>query len=113
MTMAKRPSGPTVRKDPKTELWEFVFESQHRRPDGRRRQVHRRGFPTRAAAKAALEVALADDARLRDPPEGALTVAAVLDQVTRTKRLANRAPNTVGPVRVGAGAHQGPLRRVA
>jgi hypothetical protein len=35
--MARRASGPTVKKDPKAGTWYFRFESQHRRPDGSRR----------------------------------------------------------------------------
>jgi integrase len=52
-------SAAAPRKDPKSGTWWFVVDLPAR-GDGRRRQAKRRGFPTKAAAQAAL-----DDLRVR------------------------------------------------
>jgi integrase len=67
-----------------------VFTSTHRTPDGKRRQVRRRGFTTMGEAKAAL-----GRARNEDTPGTAGTVSAVLEQFVRAKWLAGRAPATL------------------
>lgn len=85
-----RATAPQPKKDPKTGTWWWVFDSQFPRPDGSRRQIKRRGFPTRAAAKAELLKAIAED---RPPSD--LTVAQVLDRFVTTKEKAGRAPNTI------------------
>jgi hypothetical protein len=56
-----RASAPTPKRDRKTGLWYFVFDSKHPKPDGSRRQIFRRGFKTLAIAKAELKQALAED----------------------------------------------------
>ncbi|MCZ7525752.1 MAG: site-specific integrase [Acidimicrobiia bacterium] len=43
----------SARKDPKRGTWYFVIDAPG--PDGKRRQVRRRGFPTKGAAVAALD----------------------------------------------------------
>jgi integrase len=83
-------------------LWFFVFDSSLPHPDGSRRQVKRRGFPTRAAAKTALDTARRDDAR-KVRTDGVLTVADVFADFVRTKRLAGRAPNTIAQYEWAAG----------
>jgi integrase len=85
--MSRRPPG--VFQDPKG-TWGYVFTSSHRRPDGQRRQVRRRGFATMGEAKDEL-----DRARSEDTPGTAGTVSAVLEQFVRAKRLAGRAPATL------------------
>lgn len=85
--MSRRPQG--VFQDP-SGTWGYVFTSSHRRSDGKRRQVRRRGFSTMGEAKDAL-----DEARREDTPGTAGTVSAVVDQFVRTKRLAGRAPATL------------------
>jgi integrase len=85
-----RATAPQPKKDPKTGTWWWVFDSQFPRPDGSRRQVKRRGFPTRAVAKAELQKAMAED---RPPSD--LTVAQVLDRFVASKEKAGRAPNTI------------------
>ena len=47
-----RNAGP--RKDEKAETWGFVFDLGAG-PDGKRRQAHRRGFPTKKAAQEVLD----------------------------------------------------------
>jgi integrase len=85
--MSRRPQG--VFQD-RSGTWGYVFTSEHRRADGNRRQVRRRGFPTMGEAKDAL-----DQARRDDTPGTAGTVSAVLEQFVRAKRLAGRAPATL------------------
>lgn len=92
--MTKRSTAPAPKKDEQTGEWCFVFDSASPRPDGSRRQIKRRGFTTRAAAKAALAIALKEDRALTDTGAG-MTVGDVLDQFIRTKRLAGRAPGTI------------------
>lgn len=91
--MSRRPSG--IFRDPQNGTWGFVFTSQHPLPDGQRRQVRRRGFPTMEAAKDARDVAVRDDRGLLVVGDEGFTVAAVLEQYVRTKRLQGRAPATV------------------
>lgn len=88
----KRATASTPNKDVRTGTWGFVFDSAHPRPDGSRRQVRRRGFPTRTEAVATL-----DRLRREDLPANAddMTVGTVLDQFIRTKQLAGKAPGTV------------------
>jgi hypothetical protein len=85
--MSRRPPG--VFQDANG-TWGYVFTSSHRRADGQRRQVRRRGFTTMGEATDAR-----DEARREDTPGTAGTVEAVLDQFVRTKRLAGRAPATL------------------
>jgi integrase len=85
--VSRRPRG--VFRDP-SGTWGYIFTSSHRRADGKRRQVRRRGFATMGEAKDAL-----DQARREDTPGTAGTVGAVLDQFVRAKRLAGRAPATL------------------
>jgi len=86
----------TPKFDAKSGAWHFVFDSIHPNPDGSRRQLRRRGFPTKKAALQALDRARSEDAALLAPTgSGVLTVAAVLEQFIRTKQLAGRAPNTL------------------
>lgn len=92
--MSARASVPMPKKDTRTGEWSFVFDSSQPRPDGSRRQVRRRGFATKAAAKAALDKAVKED-RALSGDGGGLTVSAVLEQFIRTKRLAGKAPGTV------------------
>src|SRR5579862_3526968 len=92
--MTTRSTAPTPKKDATAGTWYFVFDSVHPHPDGRRRQVRKRGFPTKSAAQDALDAARRDDAALL-PSEGVLTVGDVFGDFVRTKRLAGRAPNTV------------------
>lgn len=80
----------------------FVFESIHPRPDGSRRQVRRRGFPTKSAAQSALDRARSDDRGLLNPG-GSLTVGDLLDRFLRAKELAGRAPSTLEQFRWAAG----------
>lgn len=49
------------RRDPQRGTWHFVVDV--RRPDGRRSQLRRRGFPTKKAANDALAAIVADQAR--------------------------------------------------
>ena len=100
MTKA-RASVATPRKDRATGKWGFLFDSVHPGPDGRRRRVHRRGFDTKAAAQTALDQERHDDGGILEP--GTLTVAAVLDQFIRVKRLAGRAPGTIHQYQWAAG----------
>jgi integrase len=74
--------------------WGFVFDSAHPRPDGSRRQVRRRGFPTQKAAKAELKRLLDEDR-----PPGDLTVGDVLDRFVLAKERQGRAPNTLAMYR--------------
>lgn len=92
--MTKRATAPAPRKDERTGKWMFVFDSVTPRPDGTRRQVLRKGFPTKAAAAEALKAARAEDEALAGNV-GDLTVKAVLDQFIRTKRIAGKAPGTL------------------
>lgn len=104
----KRASGPRPRPERGTGdwrngkwygKWEFSFTSAHPRPDGRRREIHRRGFDTRKEAQAELDRLLAED----QPPEAAgLTVGMVLDDFIAEKTLAGRAPNTIAQHRWAA-----------
>lgn len=90
-----RSARTTPRKDPsRPGEWEWRFDSVHPRPDGSRRQIHRRGFPTRAAAQRALDEARQAD-RVGGGPAGPVTVDAVFADFIRAKRLQGRAPNTV------------------
>lgn len=75
-----------------------MFTSRYTHPDGRRRQVRKRGFPTMGVAKTAL-----DQARRDETPGTAGTVGDVLDQYVRTKRLAGRAPKTLEQYEWAAG----------
>lgn len=93
--MSRRPQG--VFRDANGR-WGFVFSSTHRTPEGKRRQVRRRGFATMGEAKDAL-----DQARREDTPGTAGTVGDVLDQYVRTKRLAGRAPKTIEQYEWAAG----------
>jgi integrase len=94
-TTSKRSTTAAPRKDPKTDTWRFVFDSVHPNPDGSRRQIRRRGFTTRSAAKDELDRLRREDADLIAPLDGTLTVGMVLDQFIRAKRLAGRTPNTI------------------
>lgn len=92
--MSNVSNGP--RKDEVRGTWYFVFNSTHPNPDGSRRQVKRRGFTSKKAAQAAMDQERRTDASLLPRTEdGVLTVAGVLSQFVRTKRLAGRAPNTI------------------
>jgi integrase len=93
--MSRRPQG--VFQDPNG-TWGFVFTSRYPRPDGGRRQIRKRGFPTMAKA-----VAARDRARRDETPGTAGTVGDVLDQFIRTKRLAGRAPATIQQYEWAAG----------
>jgi integrase len=74
-----RNASPTPKKDPKTGVWRFVFDSVHPNPDGSRRQIPRRGFPTRAAAKAELDRLRQEDADLAAPAANGLSVGDVME----------------------------------
>lgn len=89
--MSRRPSG--VYQDPRTGKWDFLYWSVHPKADGTRRQVHRSGFATMAAAKDARADAVAEDRGLL--VADGLTVATLLEQYQRTKRLQGRAPATL------------------
>lgn len=89
-----RASAPVPKKDGSSGQWYFVFDSVHPKPDGSRRQMFRRGFATRAVAKAALDAALKDDRALTGNGTG-MTVGSVIEQFIRTKRLAGKAPGTI------------------
>jgi integrase len=89
-----RSTAPTPRKDASGK-WGFVFDSATPNPDGTRRQVRRRGFPTKGAAQTALDVALREDKALGGTTGAGMTVGAVLAQFIRTKRLSGKAPGTV------------------
>jgi hypothetical protein len=93
-----RATTPQPKKDPKTGTWYFVFDSQYPKPDGSRRQILRRGFPTKTVAKTELR-RLMDE----DRPSGELTVGQVLDRFVLSKERAGRAPNTVDQYRWAAG----------
>jgi hypothetical protein len=106
--MAKRASGPRPRPEPGTGewrngkwtgKWEFSFTSAYPRPDGGRRQIHRRGFDTRRAAKDELDRLIDED---RPPEADGLTVEMVLDDFIAEKTLASRAPNTLAQHRWAA-----------
>jgi integrase len=106
--MAKRASGPRPRPEAGTGEWRngkwtgkwmFSFTSAHPRPDGGRRQIFRRGFPTRRAAQEELNRLLAED---RPPEADGLTVAMVLDDFVAEKTVAGRAPNTIAQHRWAA-----------
>jgi integrase len=99
VTPTKRNAAPAPGRDPNSGTWRFVFDSVHSRPDGSRRQIRRRGFATRGAAKAELERLQNEDAELFAPTDGTLTVGLVLDQFVRAKALAGRAPNTLAQYR--------------
>jgi integrase len=96
-----RSTAPTPKKDTTTGTWYFVFDSVHARADGTRRQIKRRGFPTRREAVEALAAARREDDALSSPVEG-LTVRAVLGQFVRVKELAGRAPGTIESYRWAA-----------
>lgn len=89
----RRATAPMPRKDAAGK-WGFVFDSATPNPDGSRRQVRRRGMATKAAAQAALDVALREDRAILATGAG-LTVEAVLAQFVRAKRLAGKAPGTL------------------
>jgi len=91
------PRSATVapKKDPKTGSWRFVFDSVHPNPDGSRRQILRRGFPTRAAAKDELDRLRREDADLTAPAANGLSVSDVMESFVRAKRLAGKAPGTL------------------
>jgi integrase len=101
MTMS-RSSASTPKKDPVRGTWGWMFESVHPRPDGSRRQIHRRGFVTKTAAQAALDRARREDMALI-ASDGGLTVKDVFDDFVRTKKLAGRAPNTIAQYEWAAG----------
>lgn len=88
--MTRAPTAAPQR-DPRTKTWGFVIDSEHRGPDGRRRQIRRRGFPTKAAAAAELERVRADDRLVTQHVRG-LSVADVLTQFVQAKEVAGRAP---------------------
>ena len=102
--LTMRSTAPAPKKDPKTGTWRFVFDSIHPNPDGSRRQVRRRGFATRAAAKAELDRLKRQDTELIAPLDGTLTVGMLMDQLVRAKRLARKAPKTIAHY-VWASAH--------
>ena len=83
----------TTPKKDSTGNWGFVFDSATPNADGSRRQIRRRGFRTKGAAQTALDKAVTDDRAIIG--DGDLTVAAVLNQFSRTKALAGKAPATV------------------
>jgi integrase len=106
--MVKRASGPRPRPEAGTGewrngkwtgKWEFSFTSAHPRPDGGRREIHRRGFHTRKAAKEELDRLMDED---RPPEADGLTVAMVVDDFVAEKTLAGRAPNTIAQHRWAA-----------
>ncbi len=97
-----RSTSSTPKKDPARGTWGWMFESVHPKPDGSRRQIHRRGFPTRAAAQTALDEARRED-RTLGAPNGLLTVNDLFADFVRTKKLAGRAPNTVAQYEWAAG----------
>jgi integrase len=105
--MSARATGASPKKDARTGKWYFVFESIHPQGDGSRRQIKRRGFPTRGAAQLALDEARRDDRERFAPADAGLTVAAVLDQFVRAKQLSGRAPNTIEQYRWAAGIVKG------
>lgn len=103
-----RASAPRPRPEPGTGewrhgkwtgKWEFSFTSAYPRPDGGRRQIHRRGFDTRKAAKEELDRLLDED---RPPEAEGLTVETVLDDFIAEKTLVGRAPNTLAQHRWAA-----------
>lgn len=96
-----RSSTASPRRDTVTGLWGFAFDSEHPGPEGRRRQVRRRGFPTKAAARAELDRLRADD-RLVSSHVDNLTVADVLNQFVTAKAIGGRAPGTVEQYRWAA-----------
>lgn len=91
--MTKRSSLAAPKKDLKSGLWYFVFDSVEPKPDGSRRQIRRRNFKTQAEAKDELDRLLREDRALqgRDVP----TVDEVLDRFIRAKKVQRRAPNTI------------------
>lgn len=91
----KRASIATPKKNAGTGKWGWVFSSAQPRPDGSRRQIRRSGFPTRAVAQAALDKARREDGQAPQGGRGVLTVAGLLEQFIRTKRLAKKAPGTI------------------
>src|ERR1035437_5925029 len=89
----QRSATAVPKKDPKTGTWSFNFNSVHPNPDGSRRQIHRRGFATRGAAKAELDRLRDEDVELYSPKAGTLTVKDVVDSFLRAKGLAGRSAN--------------------
>lgn len=83
-----RASSPTPKKDPKSGLWYFAFDSRHPRPDGGRRQVRRSGFPTRRACAEALRQAVQDDRQHVLPLSDVPTIEMILERYLAAKRLA-------------------------
>jgi integrase len=90
-----RNSTAVPKKDAKSGTWSFSFGSAHPNPDGSRRQIHRRGFPTQKAARAELDRLRDEDAELYAPTAGGLTVSEVVQSFLRAKGLAGRSANTV------------------
>lgn len=75
-----------------------MFDSIHPRPDGRRRQIKRTGFATRAACKAALDAQIEEDRTGPAQYDGPITVEQVLAQYARSKRLAGRSEATLNQI---------------
>lgn len=96
----KRPraAGPEPKKSANG-TWGWVFDSAHPNPDGSRRQIRRRGFPTRTEARKALDEELRNDQKLLPSFNGPVTVNRVFAELIRAKELAGRAPNTVAQYR--------------
>jgi integrase len=90
-----RSSVPAPRRSPKSGLWEFTFESTHRRADGQRKQIHRSNFKTRSEAKAEMDRLMHADRNLVAIAADDLTVGDLLDQYLTSKRLAGRSPASI------------------
>lgn len=88
-----RAGSPQARQDKTRGDWYFAFDSVQKHPDGSRRQVKRRGFATKTAAKNALKAARAEDEALAG--KAAPTIDDILDEFIGFKRLQGRAPNTI------------------
>ena len=74
--------------------WEYVADLG-RGPGGKRRQGRKGGFPTQAAAAAALAELVADNARGAVTPPGRLTVGAYLEGWLAAKEAAGTRPTTL------------------
>lgn len=82
--MASRSSVPVPRRDPKRGTWMFAFDSVRPHPDGRRRQIRRRGFATRKEAADELRRLMEEDRKLAGTE--AVTVGQLVDDLLAQKR---------------------------